>query len=305
MVREVCKHPVFPCLRAKLIAANIGGCPTCLLRLHVLEITETQAAVERRGGIFTSKATAIDELEKDNRKDLVAHKTLMRRWRLATIDLYEYTEDDDRLVDEEKSELKIGVNLEHYLNKEGLAHSQLEGDNLKADAVRLQSIARISFNLLHDIDVKEERNNPQRMEGHATSLSVCRRDGNSTTTPSRRTSAPSISLKLHVDNYVTVICDADACGTSRLPLGQTSYKRPQFSYTTAETARMRHEFDRVSKLYTPSTWALPDEYENVNTGHYKPSWGIDVAVQQTEDFKESEDLKASDHLKESEDLKES
>src|SRR5690242_9328662 len=88
MAREICNHPVFPSLREKLTSANIVGCPTCLLQLHVVEIAETKAALERRGGVFASKATAIDQLENDNRKDFIAHKTLMRRWRLAKIDLH-------------------------------------------------------------------------------------------------------------------------------------------------------------------------------------------------------------------------
>lgn len=80
--------------------------------------------------------------------------------------------------------------------------------------------------------------------------------------------------KAHVDNDATVICDAAARGTTGLPPEQTSYRQPHSSYTAAEDARMRCEFDRQSDLYAPFTWALPDSYENVNTSHCETPWAL-------------------------------
>ncbi|KZM20262.1 uncharacterized protein EKO05_0003653 [Ascochyta rabiei] len=87
MARKICNHPVFPSLRAKLTALKITVCPTCLIRSHIFEIAETQAALERRGGIFLSRATAEHETV-GRGLEMVCHKALVRRWRLEKIDLY-------------------------------------------------------------------------------------------------------------------------------------------------------------------------------------------------------------------------
>lgn len=86
MARKICNHPVFHTLRAKLTALKIAVCPTCLLRLHIFEIAETQAGLERRGGIFASRAAADDALASSS--EIVCHRVLVRRWRLAKIDLH-------------------------------------------------------------------------------------------------------------------------------------------------------------------------------------------------------------------------
>ena len=88
MTRKNCNHPVFPSLRARLVANNIHECPTCRIRLHVCEIEEVQAVLERRSGIFESRNKAREaEEKKDNSKRLI-HSALVKRWELAEIDLY-------------------------------------------------------------------------------------------------------------------------------------------------------------------------------------------------------------------------
>ncbi|KAF9692043.1 hypothetical protein EKO04_009912 [Ascochyta lentis] len=87
MARKICNHPVFPGLRAKLTALKITVCPTCLIRFHIFEIAETQAALERRGGIFASRAAA-DNDAPGRAQERVCHRALVRRWRVAKIDLY-------------------------------------------------------------------------------------------------------------------------------------------------------------------------------------------------------------------------
>ncbi|KAF1354381.1 hypothetical protein EJ07DRAFT_182431 [Lizonia empirigonia] len=67
-------------------ALKITVCPTCLLRLHIFEIAETQAGLERRGGIFASRAAADDALASSSER--VCHRVLVRRWRIAKIDLH-------------------------------------------------------------------------------------------------------------------------------------------------------------------------------------------------------------------------
>lgn len=88
MARKICNHPVFPSLRAKLVARNIHECPTCRVRLHIREIEETQAALERRGGIFASRAAAIAAEEPKDEGEKVVHELLVRRWRGAKMGLY-------------------------------------------------------------------------------------------------------------------------------------------------------------------------------------------------------------------------
>lgn len=132
----------------------------CLIRLHIFEIAETQAALERRGGIFESRARAVADENKGGKKERVAHRALVRRWRSAKIDLHEdlrlleqlraegaaktgwqlqlgkafelweevesecsripgyrYTEDDDYIVNGEKSEVEQDVDYECRLNE--------------------------------------------------------------------------------------------------------------------------------------------------------------------------------------------
>lgn len=76
-------------MRARLVANNIRECPTCRIRLYVCEIEEVPTALKRRGGIFESRAKArMGEEKKDNSERLI-HSALVKRWRLAKIDLYE------------------------------------------------------------------------------------------------------------------------------------------------------------------------------------------------------------------------
>lgn len=77
---------------------------------------------------------------------------------------------------------------------------------------------------------------------------------------------------------VIVICDAHSRNRTGLSLQQSSYTRPHFSHTTAETARRRFQFYRRSTRYVPSTWALSGHYENVNTSHYKTDWAAYDAI---------------------------
>lgn len=160
MARKLCNHPVFPSLRAKLAAVRVTVCPTCLLRLHVFEISEIQTLLEQRGGVFTSRATAVSEQEMQNKEEMRLHKALVKRWRLVKIALhkdlllledlhslgankprweiqldkalefwedlkiecstmpgYKYSEEDDCLANEEKSDLRLDADFECRLNE--------------------------------------------------------------------------------------------------------------------------------------------------------------------------------------------
>lgn len=88
MAWKVCSHPVFPSLRARLIARKIKECPTCRIRLYVCEIEEVQAALKHRSGIFESRAAACPAEGSYDRNERNIHKALMKRWSLAKIGLY-------------------------------------------------------------------------------------------------------------------------------------------------------------------------------------------------------------------------
>jgi hypothetical protein len=88
MARKNCNHPVFPSLRARLVANNIHECPTCRVRLHVCEIEEVQAALKRRSGVFESRTKAREAEEKKNNSERLIHSALVKRWRLAKIGIY-------------------------------------------------------------------------------------------------------------------------------------------------------------------------------------------------------------------------
>jgi hypothetical protein len=88
MARKNCNHPVFPSLRTRLVANNIHECPACRIRLYVYEIEEVQAALKRRSGIFESRSRARDAEERKDKSERLVHSALLKRWRLAKIDLY-------------------------------------------------------------------------------------------------------------------------------------------------------------------------------------------------------------------------
>lgn len=102
---------------------------------------------------------------------------------------------------------------------------------------------------------------------------------------------------VHMADTVTIICDDHAHNTTGLSPKQDFYKRAHFSYTTAEAARRRLSFYRRSPLYVPSTWALSEEYDNVNTSHYKTPWDIYDAIQRLELVKETKEALAEGKLR--------
>ncbi|KAF2623048.1 hypothetical protein BU25DRAFT_462435 [Macroventuria anomochaeta] len=410
MARKVCNHPVFPSLRAKLTALKITVCPTCLIRLHIFDIAETQAGLERRGGVFSSRATAVAEEGRGRKQERIAHRALLRRWRLAKIDLYRdlclletlraegagktrweiqlakafelwkevelecsripgyrYAEENhEDIANEDESVIEQDAELEDRLNEDtidetrddddggwqtikprGKAAKQSPNDtelseasstsiqentmaddntyygpNLDVqdpDEVALQGMdsvklriergsywdGRNRFDLLREIEVDEDPDSPDPLEVHtASQVSTCPRDVDRITMPDKpllpppvsslkrkRSCRPPDNLRLpkevRMDDRVTIICDYYARHTTGLPPEQTSYKRPHFSYTTAETARRRLKFYRRSPLYVPSTWALPVECENINTSHYKTAWKVYDAMQLLADMEDS------------------
>ena len=154
---------------------------------------------------------------------------------------------------------------------------------------------RNRFDLLRDIELDEYSKLFDTPEVKATStildrsvaVDVCGTSCNRTVlgiSPLKRkrsSTSPNNSQarkNVHVGDNVTVICDADACNTTGLPPGQSSFTRPHFSYATAEKARRRRNFWRRSSFYRPRTWALTGDYENFNTSHFKTTWAEHDAI---------------------------
>ncbi|KAJ8105861.1 hypothetical protein OPT61_g9925 [Boeremia exigua] len=318
----MCNHPVFPSLRARLIAASITVCPKCLMKSHVIEIAETQAALERRGGIFTSRATANAKAEENNRQEMVAHKTLMRRWKLAKIDSYKDLSLLEGLrtdgVDKTRWELQISKALELWNGKENdcsrvpgcmytddddvsneektIATYEMPAypstDDVPSTIVRSSYwIDRNRFDSLDEIDVGEDFETPTSLDFHPpdsppSHLQIVRRnetpDSNRKPLVSslkrKRSSAFSENLqlkrKVSIEDYITVICDSSASDLSGSLPYEASYKRPHFSYSTAEAARVRKSFYRCSALYTPNTWAPPEGCEYIDTSHFRTPWEV-------------------------------
>ncbi len=102
---------------------------------------------------------------------------------------------------------------------------------------------------------------------------------------------------VHMADTVTIISEDHARNTTSLSPEQDFYKRAHFSYTTAEAARRRLNFYRRSPFYVPSTWALSEEYENVNTSHYKTPWDTYDAMQYLKLVKETEEALAEENLR--------
>ena len=89
MARKICNHPVFPSLRAKLTDRKINVCSVRLIRFHIFDIAEIQAALEHRGGVFASRATAVDSATKPGQgTEWDTHRALVKQWRVAKINLY-------------------------------------------------------------------------------------------------------------------------------------------------------------------------------------------------------------------------
>ncbi|KAH6643192.1 hypothetical protein C7974DRAFT_448272 [Boeremia exigua] len=110
-MQKTCNHPVFPSLRQKLTAARMLDCPKCVVRQHVAGIVEIQAALERRGGIFASRAKAMAGDDLSGRQERAVHRSLTRRWRLAKIDLHRDLELLRRLRGEGDDERRWGLQL--------------------------------------------------------------------------------------------------------------------------------------------------------------------------------------------------
>jgi hypothetical protein len=174
---------------------------------------------------------------------------------------------------------------------------------------------RNRFDLLHDIELDEEPYLAANLTVKATPKKdgVTEPMGSAFASTQTRTPTSSSPLKrkrsstfsdksqtrnnVHMGDNVTVMCDADACNTTGLPPGQSSFTRPHFSYTTAEKARTRRKFWRCSSRYSPHTWALSCDYENVNTSHYKTTWAqydAIIGLQRWAEKREEEEVKQAE-----------
>ena len=420
MARKICNHPVFPSLRAKLTDRKINVCSVRLIRFHIFDIAEIQAALEHRGGVFASRATAVDSATKPGQgTEWDTHRALVKQWRVAKINLYNdlcflealrdqgankarwelqlakafelwkeveiecsripgylYAEEDDgdiasaETTDKERdAEIDCRLNEGMRSNQGGgsVTHSLIEVvdevDNedhgvwqtvqpkgrafkqlpcgmpvLETSSKRLEEIviipgestgsgadARVQkpvnallqevagvtssighgsywdcrnrYDLLREIgdEADDTTSAPPVVHGPTSSPSAEDPiDGAPGVAPAPPLAQPSLKRKssrqsapkrqrfrssVHMGDTVVIICDNDARSTTGLPPEQRFYKRPHFSYTTAETARRRLNFYRRSSLYVHSTWTLSKGYENVNTSHYKTPWDMYDALQ--------------------------
>lgn len=149
---------------------------------------------------------------------------------------------------------------------------------------------RNRYDLLREIDAEKESDTPTSPDTDISPQASTRLSDPTTATTGPSNTPPRSSLKrkcsctsshepltpktVRMTDLVTIICDTHARHTTSLPPSQNSYKRTHSSYTTAETARKRLNFSRRSSAYNPHTWALPEEYENVNTSHCNTPWNV-------------------------------
>ncbi|KAJ4316213.1 hypothetical protein N0V94_005561 [Neodidymelliopsis sp. IMI 364377] len=159
MTQKTCKHPVFPTLRKNLVALDIKSCPSCLIRHYIYDITELQAALERRGGIFVSRDAALNErLGYGREKDL--HKDLMRRWRIAKIGLHRQLSQLEALQEEGARKARWSIQLEKAFELwqeveiecsrvPGYRDVEVDSGHDTEEAVKLQ------VNREHDPDLRE------------------------------------------------------------------------------------------------------------------------------------------------------